>query len=42
MTHYLVCTIGPVQDFIATARTSQDLWFGSWMLSEMAKEDLIE
>ncbi len=30
-------TIGPVQDFIATARTSQDLWFGSWMLSELAK-----
>lgn len=32
-----VCAIGPVQDFIATARTSQDLWFGSWMLSELSK-----
>lgn len=35
--HYFVCSIGPVQDFIKTARTSQDLWFGSWMLSELAK-----
>ncbi|MGC1378212.1 MAG: type III-B CRISPR-associated protein Cas10/Cmr2 [Anaerolineales bacterium] len=35
--YYFVCSIGPVQDFIATARTSQDLWFGSWMLSELAK-----
>jgi CRISPR-associated protein Cmr2 len=26
-----------VQDFIATARTSQDLRFGSWMLSELSK-----
>lgn len=35
--HLLVCAIGPVQDFIATARTSHDLWFGSWMLSELSK-----
>lgn len=35
--HFYVCAIGPVQDFIATARTSQDLWFGSWMLSELSK-----
>jgi len=35
--HLLVCAIGPVQDFIATARTSRDLWFGSWMLSELCK-----
>lgn len=35
--HLLVCSIGPVQDFIATARTSHDLWFGSWMLSELSK-----
>lgn len=34
---YFVCSIGPVQDFIQTARTSQDLWFGSWMLSELSK-----
>lgn len=35
--HLLVCALGPVQDFIATARTSRDLWFGSWMLSELSK-----
>ncbi|MFQ5615941.1 MAG: type III-B CRISPR-associated protein Cas10/Cmr2, partial [Anaerolineales bacterium] len=35
--YYFVCSIGPVQELIATARTSQDLWFGSWMLSELAK-----
>lgn len=34
---YFVCSIGPVQDFIQTARTSRDLWFGSWMLSELSK-----
>jgi len=32
-----ICAIGPVQDFIATARTSQDLRFGSWLLSELSK-----
>lgn len=35
--HFLICTIGPVQDFIATARTSHDLEFGSWLLSELSK-----
>lgn len=35
--HLFICAIGPVQDFIATARTSQDLRFGSWMLSELSK-----
>ncbi len=35
---YLICiSIGPVQDFIATARRSRDLWFGSWLLSELSK-----
>lgn len=29
--------IGPVQDFIASARRSRDLWFGSWLLSELSK-----
>lgn len=33
----LLFSIGPVQDFIATARKGQDLWFGSWMLSELAR-----
>jgi CRISPR-associated protein Cmr2 len=32
-----IYAIGPVQDFIATARTSHDLRFGSWMLSELSK-----
>ncbi len=35
--HLLLCAIGPVQDFIATARTSRDLEFGSWLLSELSK-----
>lgn len=29
--------IGPVQSFIAAARRSRDLWFGSFVLSEVAK-----
>ncbi|NUM47501.1 MAG: type III-B CRISPR-associated protein Cas10/Cmr2 [Anaerolineales bacterium] len=37
MTHIFICAIGPVQDFIATARRSRDLWYGSWMLSELSK-----
>ncbi len=32
-----LCSIGPVQEFIATARRSRDLWFGSWLLSELSK-----
>jgi CRISPR-associated protein Cmr2 len=35
--YLIVFHIGPVQDFIATARRSRDLWFGSWLLSELAK-----
>ncbi|MGB2771816.1 MAG: type III-B CRISPR-associated protein Cas10/Cmr2, partial [Anaerolineae bacterium] len=37
MPYLFQCAIGPVQDFIATARKSRDLWYGSWMLSELAK-----
>jgi CRISPR-associated protein Cmr2 len=37
MQHLFVCAIGPVQDFIFTARRSRDLWYGSWMLSELSK-----
>lgn len=34
---YLISvSIGPVQDFIASARRSRDLWFGSWLLSELS------
>lgn len=36
--NYLISiSIGPVQDFIASARRSRDLWFGSWLLSELSK-----
>jgi len=37
MSYLFQCAIGPVQDFIATARKSRDLWYGSWMLSELSK-----
>jgi CRISPR-associated protein Cmr2 len=33
----MILMIGPVQEFIATARRSRDLWFGSWLLSELSK-----
>lgn len=35
--HLMLVTIGPIQEFIATARRSRDLWFGSWLLSELCK-----
>ncbi|HEV2845009.1 MAG TPA: type III-B CRISPR-associated protein Cas10/Cmr2, partial [Thermoanaerobaculia bacterium] len=37
MAHVLIVTLGPIQDFIAAARRSRDLWFGSWLLSELSK-----
>lgn len=37
MGHVLIVTLGPVQDFIAAARRSRDLWFGSWLLSDLSK-----
>lgn len=38
LTSYLyVLSIGPVQDFIAAARRTRDLWFGSHLLSEISK-----
>ncbi len=36
MTYLFLCSIGPVQEFIATARKSRELWFGSWLLSELS------
>jgi len=33
----LVIAIGPVQEFIESARKCRDLWFGSWLLSELAR-----
>ena len=39
MAKYLLnISIGPVQEFIASARRTADLWFGSHMLSEISKE----
>lgn len=35
--HLLAMAIGPVQDFIAAARRTRDLWFGSHVLSEISK-----
>lgn len=35
--HVLLMSIGPVQDFIAQARRTRDLWFGSHLLSEVSK-----
>ncbi|MBQ6773187.1 MAG: type III-B CRISPR-associated protein Cas10/Cmr2 [Synergistaceae bacterium] len=37
MNYLLEISIGPVQDFISAARRTRDLWFGSMMLSELAK-----
>lgn len=37
MKHVLALSLGPVQDFIATARRCQDLWFGSWLLSDLSR-----
>ncbi len=35
--HLLLFAIGPVQDFIAQARRTRDLWFGSYLLSELSR-----
>ncbi len=35
--HLLLITIGPVQEFIAQARRTRDLWYGSHLLSELAR-----
>lgn len=36
MSYILIVSLGPVQDFIAAARKTRDLWFGSQMLSDAA------
>ncbi len=33
----LLISLGPIQDFINSARRCQDLWFGSWLLSDLAR-----
>ncbi len=35
--HLLLITLGPVQDFIAAARRTRDLWYGSHILSELSR-----
>ncbi len=37
MKYLITIAVGPVQEFIASARRSRDLWFGSWLLSELSK-----
>lgn len=37
MASVIVLSLGPVQDFIATARKCQDLWFGSYLLSDLSQ-----
>ncbi len=36
--HLLALELGPVVQIIAAARKTRDLYFGSWMLSEIAKQ----
>ncbi len=35
---FLIISIGPIQDFVAAAKNYQDLWYGSYLLSRLAKE----
>jgi CRISPR-associated protein Cmr2 len=35
--HLLAVAVGPVQSFISAARRTRDLWFGSYLLSEISK-----
>lgn len=35
--HLLALSVGPVQEFIAAARRTRDLWFGSNLISEISK-----
>ena len=37
MKYLFLVSVGPVQTFIASARRTRDLWFGSWLLSELSK-----
>lgn len=37
MRQLILISVGPVQDFIAAARRTRDLWFGSHILSELAR-----
>ena len=35
--HLLSIAVGPVQEFIAQARRTRDLWYGSHLLSELSR-----
>ncbi|MBX6354097.1 MAG: type III-B CRISPR-associated protein Cas10/Cmr2 [Thermoflavifilum sp.] len=35
--YVMIVSLGPVQDFVRAARRTRDLWYGSWMLSELSK-----
>lgn len=37
MKYLFLISVGPVQTFIISARRTRDLWFGSWLLSELSK-----
>jgi len=37
MTHLIAISVGPVHEFIAAARRTRDLWFGSHLLSEVSR-----
>lgn len=37
MSHLLAISVGPVQEFITAARRPRDLWFGSYLLSEISR-----
>src|SRR5204862_4767777 len=37
MSYLFLVSIGPVQEFISTARRTRDLAYGSWLLSELSK-----
>src|SRR5262249_15183835 len=40
--HLLAIAVGPVQEFIAAARRTRDLWFGSHLLSEISRAVAVE
>lgn len=37
MAYLFSVALGPAQEFIAAARRTRDLWFSSWLLSELSK-----
>src|SRR6266542_178643 len=37
MDYLFSLSLGPAQEFIAAARRTRDLWFSSWLLSELSK-----